>query len=64
MVNLSEWGYHNHFEQVHEQLKRTPTAPPQLNIVRKPNSIFDYTFDDFEIKDYHPQAHIAAPVAI
>ena len=56
--------YHNHFEQVREQLKRTPTAPPQLNIVRKPDSIFDYTFDDFEIKDYHPQAHIAAPVAI
>lgn len=56
--------YHNHFEQVREQLKRQPTASPRLNILRKPASIFDYRFDDFEIKDYHPQAHISAPVAI
>jgi thymidylate synthase len=56
--------YANHMAQVEEQLSRTPGALPKLNILRHPASIFDYRFEDFEITDYHPQAHIKAPVAV
>ncbi len=56
--------YSNHFEQVNTQLNRTPGRLPQLVIKRKPASIFDYQFDDFEIVDYESQAHIAAPIAV
>ena len=56
--------YSNHMEQVAEQLSRTPLSLPQLNIKRKPDSIFDYRFDDFEILNYTSHAHIKAPVAI
>jgi len=56
--------YSNHFEQVKTQLSRTPGRLPQLRIKRKPNSIFDYQFDDFEIVGYESQAHIAAPIAV
>ncbi|MEH6568474.1 MAG: thymidylate synthase [Halioglobus sp.] len=56
--------YSNHFEQVNEQLTREPRSLPQLNILRKPDSIYDYQFEDFELVGYEPHAHIAAPVAI
>ena len=56
--------YSNHFEQVNEQLTRKPGRLPQLVIKRKPASIFDYQFDDFEIVNYEPQAHISAPIAV
>jgi len=56
--------YSNHFEQVNTQLSRTPGSLPQLVIKRKPASIFDYQFDDFEIVNYESQAHIAAPIAV
>jgi thymidylate synthase len=56
--------YSNHIEQARLQLTRTPSSLPQLRIKRKPDSIFDYQFDDFEIVDYHPQAHISAPIAV
>lgn len=56
--------YHNHFEQVKEQLTRNPLAQPQLKILRKPESIFDYKFEDFEIVGYEAHAHIKAPVAV
>jgi thymidylate synthase len=56
--------YSNHMEQVSEQLARTPRTLPRLNITRRPESIYDYCFEDFEIVDYDPHAHIAAPVAI
>ena len=56
--------YTNHFEQVKTQLSRTPGALPQLKIKRKPDSIFDYKFEDFEIVNYEAQAHIAAPIAV
>ena len=56
--------YSNHFEQVNEQLTRNPGSLPQLIIKRKPASIFDYQFDDFEIVNYEPQAHIPAPIAV
>ena len=56
--------YSNHFEQVETQLQRTPGPLPKLNIHRKPPSILDYRFDDFEIVDYEAQAHIKAPIAV
>lgn len=56
--------YSNHLEQTRLQLTRAPRALPQLNIKRKPESIFDYQFDDFEITGYDPHPAIKAPVAI
>ncbi len=56
--------YSNHFDQVETQLQRTPGPLPQLKIHRKPASIFDYRFDDFEIVNYEAQPHIKAPIAV
>lgn len=56
--------YSNHFEQVSEQLQREPRKLPQLNILRRPQSIYDYRFEDFELVGYDPHPHIAAPVAV
>lgn len=56
--------YSNHFEQVATQLEREPRALPTLKIKRKPESIYDYCFEDFEIVGYDPHAHIAGAVAV
>jgi len=56
--------YQNHFEQVREQLSRKPYPYPQLRIGRRPPSISDYRFEDFEIVGYQCHPHIAAPVAV
>ena len=56
--------YSNHHEQVELQLNRTPLAYPLLHIKRRPESIFDYQFEDFEVQDYQCHATIKAPVAI
>ncbi|MCG8426726.1 MAG: thymidylate synthase [Chromatiales bacterium] len=56
--------YANHSEQVQTQLAREPRALPTLKIKRKPASIYDYRFEDFEIVGYDPHPHIAAPVAV
>ncbi len=56
--------YLNHLEQVKLQLTREPYPFSQLVIKRKPASIFDYQFDDFEITDYQSHPPIAAPIAI
>ena len=56
--------YSNHHEQVQLQLSRPPRAYPQLVIPSKPESIFDYAFEDFEIQGYDPHALIKAPVAV
>lgn len=56
--------YSNHMEQVKEQLSRKPFPLPQLKILRKPNSIFDYQFEDFAIENYQCHPHIKAPVAV
>jgi thymidylate synthase len=56
--------YSNHLEQVDLQLSRDFFPLPKLNILRKPDSIFDYEFEDFEILDYESHPHIKAPVAI
>ena len=56
--------YSNHLEQVELQLSRDFFPLPKLNILRKPDSIFDYEFEDFEIAGYECHPHIKAPVAI
>ena len=56
--------YSNHLEQVDLQLSRNFFPLPKLNILRKPDSIFDYEFEDFEISGYESHPHIKAPVAI
>jgi thymidylate synthase len=56
--------YLNHLEQVDVQLAREPRALPQLQIKRRPPSIFEYQFEDFEITHYDPHPHIKAAVAI
>ncbi len=56
--------YSNHLEQVDLQLSRDFYPLPKLKILRKPDSIFDYEFEDFEIAGYESHAGIKAPVAI
>jgi len=56
--------YSNHLEQVELQLSRSPFPLPKLKIHRKPPSIFDYEFEDFEIVGYESHPHIKAPVAV
>ena len=56
--------YLNHLEQAQLQLSRAPGDLPQLHIKRKPESLFDYQFEDFEILNYNPQPTIKAPIAV
>ena len=56
--------YLNHLEQANEQLARETLPLPTLAIKRRPPSIFDYTFDDFEILNYEAHPHIKAAVAV
>lgn len=56
--------YSNHMQQVAEQLSRTPYPLPRMQIKRKPDSLFDYRFEDFELLDYQAHPHIKAPVAV
>ena len=56
--------YLNHAHLVEEQLAREPSGAPKLAITRVPDSIFDYRFEDFEVRDYGPQGAIRAPVAV
>jgi len=56
--------YLNHEALVEAQLARTPAGAPTLEILRRPATIFDHGIEDFAVRDYHPQAHIAAPVAV
>jgi thymidylate synthase len=56
--------YANHIEQAQEQLSRQPRALPTMRINSNVKSIFDFRFEDFEVLDYAPHPHIAAPVAV
>ena len=56
--------YLNHLDQVDEQMQRKPLALPRLAIKRRPESIFDYRFEDFEILNYESHPHIRAAVAV
>lgn len=56
--------YANQIEGVREQLARAPRALPHLALTRKPGSIFDYRFEDFELTGYDPHPPIKYPVAV
>ena len=56
--------YLNHAKLVEAQLGRTPAGNPTMAITRRPDSIFGYAIEDFEVSNYTPQAHISAPVAV
>lgn len=56
--------YSNHFDQVREQLKRTPRELPVMHINPEVKSIFDFKYDDFTLTGYDPLPHIAAQVAV
>jgi thymidylate synthase len=56
--------YLNHLEQADLQLTRAPFPQPKLAIRRKPPSLFDYAFEDFDILDYHSHPAIKAPIAV
>ena len=56
--------YSNHLDQVQLQLSREPYPLPRLHLKRRPASIDDYRFDDFEILDYQSHPYIKAPVAV
>jgi thymidylate synthase len=56
--------YLNHAELVTEQLAREPAGEPRLQLLRKPDSIFEYRIEDFEVLDYAPQGTLRAPVAV
>ncbi len=56
--------YHNHFEQVKTQLSREPFPLPRLELKRKPSSIDEYCFEDFEIINYQCHPTIKAPIAV
>jgi thymidylate synthase len=56
--------YTNHIDQAKLQLERKPFASPQLNIKRRPDSIFDYAYEDFEILNYQAHPSIKAPIAV
>jgi thymidylate synthase len=56
--------YLNHLQQAELQLSRAPYPLPRLKILRKAPSLFDYTYEDFEIVDYRYHAAIKAPIAV
>jgi thymidylate synthase len=56
--------YLNHAHLIEEQLTRQPQGRPTLAITRKPETIFEYTIDDFVVHDYVPLPPISAPVAV
>ena len=56
--------YLNHAALVEEQLSRQPAGEARLEIRRRPESVFGYRIEDFEVTGYAPQAHISAPVAV
>lgn len=56
--------YLNHLDQAHEQLTREPRPLPQLVFDNSPSSIFDFEYEDFQIRDYNPHPHIPAAVSV
>ena len=56
--------YHNHFEQVEEQLGREPRQLPRMVINPEVKDIFSFSYDDFRLEDYNPHPHIKATVSV
>ena len=56
--------YRNHLEQARLQLGREPRALPSMKLLRNPGSLFEYRYEDFELRGYDPHPSIAAPIAV
>ena len=56
--------YLNHLEQAELQLGRAPFPPPQLRLRRRPASMFEYQFEDFDFLNYQYHPAIKAPIAV
>lgn len=56
--------YSNHMEQVRTQLARDPRPLPQMRLLRSPESLFDFRYEDFQIENYDPHPALRAPVAV
>ena len=56
--------YNNHLDQAREQLTRIPRPLPIMKINPNVTSIFDFKYEDFELSEYHPYAHIKASVSV
>ncbi len=56
--------YLNHIGLIEEQLSRSPRGRPRMTLTRKPDSIFDYRIEDFEVYNYDPHGPLKAPVAV
>jgi thymidylate synthase len=56
--------YTNHLDQAREQVGRTPQALPTMVLNPAVTDLFDFQYGDFELRDYHPLPHIAAPIAV
>lgn len=56
--------YNNHFDQVREQLQRTPRRLPVMKLNPEVKSIFDFTYEDFTLEGYDPMPHIKAQVSV
>lgn len=56
--------YSNHLEQAREQLSRAPRALPRIDLNPDVHSIFDFSYEDFTLRDYDPHPHIKAEVSV
>ena len=56
--------YQNHFEQARLQLAREPRALPTMNLNPAVKSLFDFSFEDFNLEGYDPHPRISAPIAV
>ena len=56
--------YNNHFDQVREQLARTPRKLPRMRINPEVKDIFGFSYEDFTLEDYDPLPHIKAAVSV
>lgn len=56
--------YLNHLDQARTQLAREPRQLPQMRLRRKVDSVFDFSWEDFELENYGPHPHIKAPIAV
>jgi thymidylate synthase len=56
--------YNNHLEQTRTQLSREPRSLPTMKLNPEVRSLFDFKYEDFQLENYDPHPHIAAPIAV